>query len=223
MTLNSELDELKGSLKMCHDDQAELTVLEKDTYNYRDLGIYSPLMEGLESERALYNYKNNKVESFSYTLDREEGRPVRITIFKLIESFKLPALDERFLELNNPHNISSGYDFPVFYAYEFATFVVPESYVSARIPETSPSTNRYVNKNNIQMYKGLEGGPKCTSGVTLRSHAFTEWGKQIFMILSKERESQFEPCFADETTQEIRSLNEDLENVADTLQLSRAE
>ena len=72
------------------------------------------------------------------------------------------------------------------------------------------------------MYKGLNTAPKCISAVTLRFYATTKAGKQVFVILSKERQNMFEPCYADEAVDEINLLYNDLEKAANTITLSKS-
>ena len=219
-TLNSEINQLKGSLSMCLNDQAESTNLEGKTFNYNDVGIYSLQLEGLVSERTLYNYKRNEIEAIRFIISKEQDRPISINIFALNKAVNLPDLEKRIAEENNLNSISGGTDFPIFYSYEFANFVSPESYVSARIPKTPLAKNVYLSKNNIRMYRGVNSGPKCVYAVTLSFYAKTLRGKQLLVILSKERQDEFNPCHVVETTQEINLLYRDLEKVANTIELS---
>lgn len=221
--LNSEVDKLKSSISMCLDDQAIPTKQDSKIYNYNDVGIYSPLLEGLLSDHTLYTYKRNEIEEIQYTINKDQEFPIHLTIFTLNKAVKLPDLDKRLVDENNLNSTSGGYDFPIFYSYEFASFVLPESYISTRIPKTPLANDVYINKNNIRMYRGFNGGPKCVYAVTLRFYANTLRRKQVFVIMSKGRQDEFNPCYPDNASQEINSLYNDLEKVADTLKLSRSD
>lgn len=230
--LNSDIAKLKGSLSMCQNDQATYSESEDKMYDYNDVSIYSPLFEGLYSKNTKYNYKGNEIEGFSYNLNKGEKLPIYVTIFMLKKALKLPQLEERLVKENNINTLPNGeflhydyYDFPIFYAYEFADFVRSESYISSWIPENPPNKDVYMSKNGIRMYKGMTSAPKCIDSVTLRFYATTEKGRQVFVIMSKAREYMFDDCYADkyESKLEINSLYGELENVADTIKLSKSD
>lgn len=218
--LTKEVNKLEGSLSMCLNDEAEMTDLEKRTYNSIDMGITTPLLDGLISSRTLFTYKRSEIEEDSFTLNKDQNPPTYLTVFILKKAEKLPDLDEKIAKENNVSTSSIDFDFPIFYSYEFAQFVQPQSYISARIPNDPPTSYVYTNKNGIKMYKGINGGPKCVYAATLRFQATTHQGKQIFVILSKERKDMFDPCIVEINSPEMRTLYGELEKIADTFEIS---
>ncbi len=207
-------------LELCLTDQAMTNSPKKENYSLSTFGIYSPLFKNKEVEYQLYDYKRSSIERRTVQIEIENkfSSVVSVTtwLLKGTRSY-LPRLPERLWTKRKPTDLwYELFDYPIFDGYEFQFSVSKEKFVSNRIPENPTSSDIYMSKRGIIMYRSKLACPKSYCGAEFHFLTTIDDGKtQMFGQIS----SGISYLSTDSSKVEIAigQIFKEIERIADTI------
>ncbi len=199
---------LESESKMCLENRYELKDLGKEKYEFNNIGIYSPLFDGLELNRKEIAYKRSIVSNYSLEFN---NTTVNIWILSKPSEY-LSALPRDLTTTNNTDSTFDYKDFPIPDLTNSDRVIYDNYFILSRLSNNMPGKTVFTNKNGIKMNQNNQNCPSSACLIKLSFHQYlSSIRKQTYIELTARDYS---------STYNFYTVLNELKKTANTISLS---